>query len=127
MDLIILALIKKYVHTLLQDLEVSGYGIKSITQKTDPKDSGNNIITITLIDGTTQTLNIRNGENYVLSEEDKQEIADLVAKSVEIDQEVIRPLEEAVLTLQQEIKAIQEIEIIDCGTATLDETNESNS
>lgn len=127
MDLIILALIKKYVHTLLQDLEVSGYGIKSITQKTDPEDSGNNIITITLIDGTTQILNIRNGENYVLSEEDKQEIADLVAKSVEIDQEVIKPLEEAILTLQQEVKAIQEIEIIDCGTAALDETNESNS
>lgn len=127
MDLIILALIKKYVHTLLQDLEVSGYGIKSITQKIDPEDSGNNIITITLIDGTTQVLNIRNGENYVLSEEDKQEIADLVAKSVEIDQEVIKPLKEAILTLQQEVKAIQEIEIIDCGTAALNETNESNS
>ena len=85
MDVIVLSLLKNYINSRLEGLGVSGYGIDSITQSTDPTDENISLITIKLTNGKKQILKIANGTDYVLTEQDKEEIADITAQLVYLD------------------------------------------
>ena len=56
-----------------------GNGIANIEQTTaSDEDGGINTITITMTDGSVQTIDIKNGSTYTITDKDYQEIADIV-------------------------------------------------
>ena len=114
-----------------------GVGIESVTQTTTSSvSSGTNVITVTLTDGTKSTFTVRNGakgdkgDTYVLTDEDKSEIASMIdvgsgGNSVEIVQ-TTGTSETAVMSQKATTEAIA-VKLnsrYDCyGYATMDEAS----
>ena len=60
-----------------------GNGIANIEQTTtSDADGGTNTITITMTDGSVQTIDIKNGSTYTITDKDYQGIADIVKQDL---------------------------------------------
>lgn len=80
-DLLTIAISKKadkddtYTKAEVKELLESNSGIKSIDQSVSPDDENANIVTITLSNNEQHHFTIRNGSSYILTDDDKDDIA----------------------------------------------------